>query len=170
MSTGLIESIPRAEVDQILYDAMAAVYQFDQEKVHLFGMTYQDSYLLYYLRQHSPVRMSEVAAVLNVHISNASRAVDRLERRKLVSRSKDPSDKRNILVSLEPAGKQLMKSSEDHSYERIRRGLRNFSSTELATIMKVAANLSEILGVPPLDGAAVRGNVKKSMGVRRRSS
>ncbi len=168
MSAGLIESVPRAEIDQILYNAMAAVYQFDQEKVHLFGMTYQDSYLLYYLRRHSPVRMSDIAAKLSVHISNASRAVDRLERRKLVSRSKDPADKRSILVSLEPAGRQLMKSSEDHSYERIRNGLQDFSAAELAVIMKAAANLSAILGVPPLNGDAVRGNVKKSLGVRRR--
>lgn len=167
MKSGIIESVPRAEIDQILYNAMAAVYQFDQEKVHLFGMTYQDSYLLYYLCRHSPVRMSDIAAELSVHISNASRAVDRLERRKLVSRSKDPADKRNILVSLEPAGKQLMKSSEDHSYERIRNGLQGFSVTELATIMKAAANLSTILGVPPLNGDSVRGNVRKSLGTKR---
>jgi DNA-binding MarR family transcriptional regulator len=168
MKSGIIETVPRAQIDQILYNAMAAVYQFDQQKVHLFGMTYQDSYLLYYLRRHSPVRMSDIAAELSVHISNASRAVDRLARRKLVSRSKDPGDKRNVLVTLEPDGEQLMKSSEDHSYERIRTGMQDFSVAELAAVMKAAANLSKILGVPALNGDAALGSAKKSVGIKRR--
>ncbi|MEN6472788.1 MAG: MarR family transcriptional regulator [Syntrophaceae bacterium] len=166
--TGLIETVPRTEIDQILYNAMAAVYQYDQLKVQLFGMTYQDNYLLYYLRQHSPVRMRAIASELNVHISNASRAVDRLERRKLVSRVKDPADKRGILVALEPAGAALMKASEDHSFEKIRTGLKDYSAEELAAIMKAAANLSAVLGVPALDGESVSGNVKKGVGIRRR--
>jgi len=166
--TGLIESVPRAEIDQILYHAMAAVYQFDQLKVQLFGMTYQDNYLLYYLRKHSPVRMSAIASELNVHISTASRAVDRLERRKLVSRVKDPSDKRGILVALEAAGAALMKASEDHSFDKIHTGMQDYSASELAAVMKAAANLSAILGVPALDGDTLSGQDKKSVGIRRR--
>jgi len=167
-NTGPIETVPRAEIDRILYNAMAAVYQFDQLKVQHFGMTYQDSYLLYYLREHSPVRMSAIATELNVHISTASRAVDRLERRKLVSRVKDPSDKRGILVAIEPAGAALMKSSEDHSFDKIRAGLRDYSAPELAAVMKAAANLSAILGVPALDTGGLSGEDKKGVGIHRR--
>jgi DNA-binding MarR family transcriptional regulator len=170
MKTGTINTFPRDQIDQVLYNAMAAIYQFDQQKVHLFGMTYQDSYLLYYLRRYSPVRMSDIAAALSVHISNASRAVDRLERRKLVSRRKDPADKRNVLVKLEPTGEQLMKSSEDHSYERIRIGMRDFSATELAAIMKVAVNLSAILGVPDLNADALRGRAIDSITTKKSRS
>jgi DNA-binding MarR family transcriptional regulator len=168
MKRVIIETVPRSQIDQILYNAMAAIYQFDQEKVHLFGMYYQDSYLLYYLRRNSPVCMSDIATKLSVHISNASRAVDRLERRKLVSRSKNPLDKRNVLVTLEPAGEQLMKLSEDHSYERIRTGMNDFSATELAAIIKAAVNLNTILGVPALNGDAEPESTKKSPGSKRR--
>ncbi|HQP30712.1 MAG TPA: MarR family winged helix-turn-helix transcriptional regulator [Deltaproteobacteria bacterium] len=166
--TALIETIPRAEIDRILYHAMAAVYQFDQLKVQLFGMTYQDSYLLYYLRKHSPVRMSAIAAELKVHLSTASRAVDRLVARTLVSRVKDPADKRGILVAIEPAGEALMKASEDHSFDKIRAGLRGYSASELAAVMKAAANLSAILGVPALDGGPLCGENNKGVGIRRR--
>ena len=168
MKKAQIDSLPRARIDEILYNAMAAVYQFDQQKIKLFGMTYQDSYLLYYLRRHSPVRMSAIALELSVHISTASRAVDRLERRKLVRRSKDPADKRNILVMLEEAGVQLMKTSEDHSYERIRTGIQGYSAAELAAIMKAASNLSAILGVPSLNGDPTDSNIKKGAAIKRR--
>jgi DNA-binding MarR family transcriptional regulator len=168
MKRAQIDSLPRTQIDQILYNAMAAVYQFDQQKVHLFGMTYQDSYLLYFLRRHSPMRMSAIAAELSVHISTASRAVDRLERRSLVKRSKDPSDRRNILVMLEDEGEQLMKASEEHSYERIRSGMQDYSTEELAAIMKAAANLSAILGVPSLNGDPTVSSTTKGTGIKRR--
>jgi DNA-binding MarR family transcriptional regulator len=168
MKNGLIDSLPRAQIDEILYNAMAAVYQFDQQKIKVFGMTYQDSYLLYYLRRHSPVRMSDIAAELSVHISTASRAVDRLERRSLVSRSKDPADKRNILVELNERGLQLMKASEDHSYERIRSGVQEYSTGELAAILKAAANLSAILGVPPLNSDSAASKTEKGAVIRGR--
>jgi len=168
MKKGLIDSFPRKKVDEILYNAMAAVYQFDQQKIKLFGMTYQDSYLLYYLRRSSPVRMSDIARELSVHISTASRAVDRLERRKLVSRRKDPADKRNILVELNESGLKLMKASEDHSYETILSGVKDYSSEELAAVMKAAANLSSILGVPPLNSDPESSNIEKGVPIKRR--
>ncbi len=168
MKKGLIETLPREKVDEILYNAMAAVYQFDQQKINLFGMTYQDSYILYYLRRFSPVRMSDIAAELSVHISTASRAVDRLERRSLVSRSKDPADKRNILVELNERGLKLMKASEDHSYERILSGVKDYSKDELAAVMKAASNLSAILGVPPLNIDPAASKVEKGAAIRRR--
>jgi len=168
MKKGLIDSLPRVQIDEMLYNAMAAVYQFDQQKIKLFGMTYQDSYLLYYLRRNSPVRMSDIAAELSVHISTASRAVDRLEKRGLVSRSKDPVDKRNILVELNERGLKLMKESEDHSYERIRSGVEGYSTGELAAVIKAAANLSTILGVPSLNGDPSAANTEKGASIKRR--
>jgi DNA-binding MarR family transcriptional regulator len=168
MKNTLIGSLPREQIDEILYNAMAAIYQFDQQKIKLFGMTYQDSYILYYLRRSSPVRMSDIATELSVHISTASRAIDRLEHRSLVSRSKDPADKRNILVGLNEAGVQLMKASEDHSYERILSGVKDYSKEELSAVMKAAANLSTILGVPPLNSDPAASNVEKGAAIRRR--
>jgi DNA-binding MarR family transcriptional regulator len=147
----MIDKIPREVIDQVLSKAMAAVYQFEQQKVQRFGMTSQDSYLLCFLRKHAPVRMGDIAAELSAHISTASRAVDRLAKRRLVSRNKDPEDKRSVLVSLEPVGEKLMKSSEDHSYRTIKKGMQGYSDEEFTAIMKAAANLNAILGVPPLD-------------------
>jgi DNA-binding MarR family transcriptional regulator len=168
MKRGPFDSLPRTRIDEILYNAMAAVYQFDQQKVRLFGMTYQDSYLLYYLRGHSPVRMSAIAEELSVHISTASRTVDRLERRGLVKRSQDQADRRNILVELEETGEQLMKSSEDHSYKTIRTGMKGYSPEELAVVMKAAANLSAILGVPSLKDVPAATNTEKGAAIKRR--
>ena len=165
----MIDKIPREVINQVLSKAMAAVYQFEQQKVQLFGMTSQDSYLLCFLRKHAPVRMGDIAAELSAHISTASRVVDRLAKRRLVSRSKDPEDKRSVLVSLEPVGEKLMKSSEDHSYRTIKKGMQGYSDEEFAAIMKAAANLNAILGVPPLDAKVPPKNRIRRGRMKRRS-
>jgi DNA-binding MarR family transcriptional regulator len=165
----MIDKIPREVIDQVLSKAMAAVYQFEQQKVHLFGMTSQDSYILCFLRKHAPVRMGDIAAELSTHISTASRAVDRLAKRRLVSRSKDPEDKRSVLVSLEPVGEKLMKSSEDHSCRTIKKGMQGYSDEEFAAIMKAAANLNAILGVPTLNAKVPPKNRIRRGRMKRRS-
>ena len=141
--------IPRHEFDETLYQAMIAVYQFDRLKVLLFGLTYQDSYLLYFLRKNESARIGEIADELSIHISTASRAVDKLEHRKLVARTKDENDRRNVLVSLAPAGEMLMQASDDHSYYTLLKGLEQFSDEEIMVIYKAAGNLSRLLGVRP---------------------
>jgi DNA-binding MarR family transcriptional regulator len=141
--------IPRREFDETLYQAMIAVYQFDRLKVLLFGLTYQDSYLLYFLKKNKSARIGEIADELSIHISTASRAVDKLEHRKLVARTKDEKDRRNVLVSLAPAGEMLMQASDDHSYYTLLKGLDQFSDEEIMVIYKAAGNLSRLLGVRP---------------------
>jgi len=142
--------IPRHEFDETLYQAMIAVYQFDRLKVLLFGLTYQDSYLLYFLKKKSSAKIGEIAEELNIHISTASRAVDKLEHRKLVVRTKDEKDRRNVLVSLAPAGEMIMQASDDHSYYTMLKGLTEFTEDEIGIIYKAAQRLNKILGVPAM--------------------
>lgn len=52
-----------------------------------------------------PCRMSELAEALRVEPSTATRAVDRLERRGLATRSKDAADGRYVEVALTPDGR-----------------------------------------------------------------
>lgn len=144
--------LTREGFDEILYESMIAIYQFDRMKVMLFGMTYQDSYLLYFIRKRGSAGIGEIAEELNIHISTASRAVDKLENRKLVNRKKDRGDRRNILVSLTKEGAMLMKASEDHSFYSIRKGLEKFTDEEILNIIKGARKLNRILGIPHTAG------------------
>src|SRR3546814_1388097 len=54
---------------------------------------------------HGPCRMSDIAVVLRVDRSSATRAVDRLEAAGLVARRADPDDARGIVVADTQAGR-----------------------------------------------------------------
>jgi DNA-binding MarR family transcriptional regulator len=144
----MILNIPRNEADQILFNTMAAIYQFERRKVQLFGINYEAFYLLHFLRRRSSAKMREIAEEMNIHISTASRTVGRLEKRNLVSRKKDPIDKRSILVSLEPEGEIVVKASEDHSFETISKNLKGLSDETIQAIITTAVHFHQILRIP----------------------
>lgn len=70
------------------------------------------------LRDRRP-RMTELAAFLGLDKSTLSGLIDRAERRGLVSRGKNPQDRRVVDVFLTPAGLELA----EQVYDEVRRAL-----------------------------------------------
>ncbi len=143
----MIINIPGEQIDNILFDALRAVYQLQNLKVNTFGLNYEDIYLLQYLRRQSPSRMSELAKEMNIPISTATRVIDRLQKRKYLSREKDVADKRNILASLKPEGERIVKEVEEQTFVLITKNLARFSAEEIAAFVATAENLQEILKI-----------------------
>jgi MarR family transcriptional regulator, organic hydroperoxide resistance regulator len=141
----LINDIPRDRLDEILFKALQAVYKFQQSKVLAFGLDYEDIYLLQFLRNNSPARMSEIAAEMNIPVSTATRVVDRLQKRKLAARKKDVSDRRNVLVSLKPEGEDAVRRIEEQTYELLDSNLADYSEEDIASFFKTAVHLQKIL-------------------------
>jgi DNA-binding MarR family transcriptional regulator len=66
--------------------------------------------ILVMVQDSGPLNMSSVAEGLGVNPSNASRTCDRLVRGGLLDRRDDPSDRRNVALTLTPAGRRLVAS------------------------------------------------------------
>ncbi len=143
----MLEDIPRDQLDPILFNALRAIYKFQQAKMTAFGLDYEDIYLLQLLRNHTPSRMGEIADEMGIPISTATRVVDRLEEKKLLSRKKDPRDKRNILVTLEQKGKDVVNRIENQTYKILSENLKKYTDEEIASFYKTAVHLHEILRV-----------------------
>ncbi len=143
----MLDDMPREQLDPILFNALRAIYKFQQSKMTAFGLDYEDIYLLQLLRNHTPQRMGEIADEMGIPISTATRVVDRLEEKKLLSRKKDPRDKRNILVTLEQKGKDVVTKVENQTFTILSKNLGNYSDEDIASFYKTAVNLHKILDV-----------------------
>jgi DNA-binding MarR family transcriptional regulator len=64
--------------------------------------------VLVMVMEGGPLNMLSVAEGLGVNPSNASRTCDRLVRGGLLDRREDPSDRRNVALTLTPAGRRLV--------------------------------------------------------------
>jgi DNA-binding MarR family transcriptional regulator len=63
-------------------------------------LTRPQAQVLHYIEQHPGCYMGEVAKALDVSVSAITQVVDRLERRKYVTRGNDPSDRRIYTLAL----------------------------------------------------------------------
>ena len=114
----------RHDLDEVLFKALTAVYNFEADKKMRFELSYQEIFLLQVLRRHSPSRMTDVASWLKIPISTATRVVGRLETMKLLSREKDSADRRVISVSLTEEGEHAVRAVENHTYSLITKNLK----------------------------------------------
>jgi len=144
-----LDSFDREKLDRILFEALRAIYKFEMVKENRFGLSYQDIFLLQFLRSHSPARMGSLAEELNIPISTATRVVDRLQQKGYVGRKKDPEDKRNIFVTLKKKGEKTVSDVEIHTYEILLENMRAFSQKDLESFIATAKSLPFILATNP---------------------
>jgi DNA-binding MarR family transcriptional regulator len=148
----MIPNPSRDQIDRLLFEAMAALYKFERCKVRRFRLNFEAFYLLFYLRRRSSAGMREIALEMGIHVSTATRMVDRLERRGLVVRKQNPRDRRNIQVALEPPGEVLVQASEDHTRAILQGHQSLFSADDWRAFIRTAECLPTLFHCPPDEG------------------
>lgn len=86
----------------------SAIARFDIELRRRHGVTALQLAVLRSLPVGEPVPLSTLREKLHLHPATLGQAVDELFRRRLVSVTKDPGDRRAKLVSLKPKGRALI--------------------------------------------------------------
>ncbi len=140
-------NLSRQDTDDLFFSCFRAIYQFEQAKVRCFDLNYDAIFLLQFLCRQSAT-MGEISREMQVPVSTATRVVDRLAAKGLVSRKKDTTDKRIVLVSLDPEGKRLVKAVEQHSFEVIFKNFSTFTDEERIAVLKTAGLMERLLEIP----------------------
>jgi len=138
-------NLSRKEIDDLLFNSFRAIYQFEQDKVHCFGLNYDAIFLLQFLCRKSPSTMGEISKEMQVPVSTATRVVDRLAARGMVSRKKDAKDKRIVRVSLDAQGEHLVRAVEDHSFDVILKNFSGLSQNEMKAVLTTARLMDKLL-------------------------
>ncbi|MCP4021763.1 MAG: MarR family transcriptional regulator [Desulfobacteraceae bacterium] len=146
-SNKLPMNLSRQEVNDLLFKCFRAIYKFEQDKVRCFDLNYDAIFLLQFLCRQSPSTMGEISKEMQVPVSTATRVVDRLVAKDMVSRKKDSKDKRVMLVSLESEGKRLVKAVEDHSFEVIIPNFTELNEPEMASVLQTARLMEKLLEI-----------------------
>ena len=145
----LLSEIPRDNLNETLFGCLRAIHRFERTKVKRFGLNYEAIFLLQFLRRHSPSKMSDIADEMDIPISTASRVVDRLESKGLISRHKDDTDKRIMLVFLQASGEKIVQEVENHTFDIISKNLEGFDEAQIRAFIETAVNMEEMLYVHP---------------------
>jgi DNA-binding MarR family transcriptional regulator len=95
--------------------------------------------------RHGPLTPSELADRELVRRPTATRVIAVLEEAGLVDRTRDPADGRSYLVSLSPAGRELLARVRTRKNAYLSRRLRELSPEERATLDRASAILERLL-------------------------
>jgi MarR family 2-MHQ and catechol resistance regulon transcriptional repressor len=94
-----------------LYDALEdllRIYQFrDRDRICCFDVSVSQCYALEGLVRRGALTLNDLAALLYLDKSTASRVVDALERKGYVARSSHPTDGRSVLLEATAGGREL---------------------------------------------------------------
>ncbi len=137
--------VRKDELDEILFNALEAIFNFERSKIERFELSYDEIYLLQFLRRKSPLRMSEIASRMKIPVSTATRLVGRLEKMRLLNREKGGDDRRVVFVSLHKNGEHAVRAVEKHTFEIISKNLEGFGARDVESFVSTAKSLSAIL-------------------------
>lgn len=134
----LPESAPSLE--EILHRAMDRLIRLERSWIREnVGIGVSDFGVLRHLVRTDPVPVSVIGRKLLLTSGSVTTAVDRVERRGWVVRKSDPADRRGVMVSLTPAGRELVEAALPHyraALDRMSAGLNPVEKAQLANLLR----------------------------------
>ena len=100
--------------------------------------------VLTFLSRMPGAPLAGVAEHLGVARSTASAIVDRLVRRKLVSRTEDPQERRCVVLTLTPTGAQLLEEAREAAWARMAKVLAGLSAADLLQVTEGLSRLGNV--------------------------
>jgi DNA-binding MarR family transcriptional regulator len=117
------------------------------------GVSGAQLFVLHSLAEAPAASLNDLAERTFTHQSSVSVVVERLVRRRLVSRTRSAEDGRRIVLSLTPAGRRVLEAAPEIAQIRLIGALRALSASERRALARTLARLSEAMGItepPPL--------------------
>ena len=119
--------------------ANKAIEQLDKRSIAQTGLNTTDFMILEALLHKGAMPISKIADKVLLTSGSMSTAANRLEKRELVQRVRDPADGRSYYLHLTKAGKQIITaaySSHCKMLERMIEGFNQNELSELASLLK----------------------------------
>lgn len=100
------------------------------------------------IASRGPLNLGGIAAGLDVHPSNASRACDRLVAAGLLDRRDDPADRRNLLLQLTEAGSRLVDEVTAQRRRAIQDTLEKMPARQRRSLVTALGAFADAAGEP----------------------
>ena len=126
---------------------IALAILFNYEVAEKAGMNARDSQVLGLVQMHGPLTPGQIATMANLPSGTVTGVVDRLEATGLVTRERDPEDRRKVIVTVdnERLARDLMPQYAEQS-ARLRAVLADYDDRKLRVISDF---LSKVIAAQP---------------------
>lgn len=116
-----------------------------------FNMTAPQMICMYHLVRNGAITQSKLSTEVSIGISTINGIIDRLEKKGLVTRQRDLTDRRRVLVQATEEGKKVTASAPSLLQDRLSLALRNLPELEQAAIALSLERVVELMEAEHLD-------------------
>jgi DNA-binding MarR family transcriptional regulator len=141
VSTAQVDAVMRAS-RALVGIAAASIAELDD------AVTLPQLRVLVMVSTQGPLNLAAVAAGLEVSASNASRICDRLLKAGLLDRREDPTDRRNVTLTITGEGRALVGRVTTHRRAAIQRVLRNMDPPARERLADALGTFATAAGEP----------------------
>lgn len=110
------------------------------------GISGAQLFVLHALSESPAESLNDLAARTFTHQSSVSAVVERLVRRRLVSRRRSSADARRVVLSLTPSGRALLRSSPDIAQLRLISALRELPPRDRRSLARILDGVVKEMG------------------------
>ena len=118
-----------------------------------FNITAPQLICLYSVGRNDGMTLSALANEVNLGVSTVNGIVDRLEVKKLLTRTRSESDRRRVTLSTTLQGREVAKAAPALLQDRLARSLRNLPELEQAAIALSLERVVELMEAEQLDAS-----------------
>jgi len=131
--------------EQLAAEFLNHMQKAEPQKAFDVGMC-GETFILHYIgeRGSDSVTPSEIGNAMNVSSARVAAALNTLEKKGLVSREIDKTDRRKILVKLTGEGKAMAEEQKRRSLQKLTDMLRILGERDAREFVRIMAKLSEI--------------------------
>ena len=137
----------KEELSVLLYEFLEVIYLFQKKEEGLFGVSWQEIYLLKKLNDTGSMSVGMIAENLRSPLFGASRVVSRLTGLGLVKKSPARENKRMVNVEITKAGNRLLKQVEDYQFKLITKNINVLKAAEIESMFSGLAKLRALLAI-----------------------
>lgn len=100
---------------------------------------------LMYLNLEGDSPLTEIAKVMNLEKGSVTTLVDSLEKYELVTRERDPGDRRKMIVTMTPKGKEITNRMQDYMGKYVKKKMEVLSDEDLVRLTDAIDTLADIV-------------------------
>lgn len=124
------------EIGLMMQRLVRALQLFERDQIKAYGFTTSQCYTILELYKSASLTMNELSERMNLNSSTMTRILDNLVRDKYISRDKDESDRRIVVVSLTDTGKKAAEELDTIVKQYYKKIIENIPEGQVEEILK----------------------------------
>lgn len=118
-----------------------------KDNVKKTGLSGAQLWIMQQVYNYNGISNAELAKNLTIHVSTCSLLVNKLIKKNLIEKTRDPKDERKIILALSPKGNQLMAKAPKSPEGAIPSTLKKLNIEELEELNTVLTNFAKKMKV-----------------------